>query len=119
MSNEEDEVPLPLLKKINISEKIYPVQPELLNLLLLSQSPFFQQKNSLENEQACGLRNIIPMGARSIQRFLLPALPHGECGQKIKAADCAGLFFALELSKFKAVYYIIFFSANHKSTFHL
>lgn len=68
MSSKVVEAKWPSLRKIKISGKASQSQPELHSLLLQSTSLFLQKKNSLENEQTCGPRSIIPKGTSAIQQ---------------------------------------------------
>lgn len=67
-SNKAVEAKWPSLRRIKISGKTSQAQPELHNLLLQSMSLFLQKKHSLENEQTCGPRSIIPTGRSPIQQ---------------------------------------------------
>lgn len=67
-SNLAVEAKWPSLRRIKISGKTSQAQPELRNLLLQSMSLFLQKKHSLENEQTCGPKSIIPTGISPIQQ---------------------------------------------------
>lgn len=111
-SNKAVEAKWPSLRRIKISGKTSQAQPELHDLLLQSMSLFLQKKHSLENEQNCGPRSIIPTGISPIQQGTLPASPPVEQDKRPKPADHAALYLALRLSKLRAVCYISF-PVNH------